>query len=445
MRWFSNDPTDDGTASAAEASRPWWGEAPGTAGVPPHEPDFDAVVGGQHPVSHPVPAAERRNVLGGLPRSFEQFAPPAVPTAQGLPPAISPSPVPPRTVPVFRHVDDATAVEPVFAAPVAEPQPGVAAVPPAGQPAEAAVEGVEDVEDVEDVDMVDVDDTDGGHDDGTGDDAVPSNDIEEPPVLVGTDEGTYADDVTAEPAVAAAPATPDEEIPVPVAEITISFGERIERLIAAAVAEAENTSADARHEAAELLQSARLDAEHTLAAAQRQSAEIVAASQRRCDDELAAAQRAREEAEQVLADARAEAEALRRRVRDEVAELRSEIDLHAQAMLARTHAETSRTLTSARAELEELGQRKTELEAQLASIRALLSEAVVEPLPQGLGGLRTEPQEPSTPRPAAAPGVTGRHGWDPVPAPASPVDDDAPSGGSAASPSDGSAASPSED
>jgi F0F1-type ATP synthase membrane subunit b/b' len=173
----------------------------------------------------------------------------------------------------------------------------------------------------------------------------------------------------------------DEDVPVPVAEIGLSFGERIERLIAAAVAEADNTRTDAQHEAEQVLQTAQLDAEHTVAAAQRQSAEIMASAQRRCDADLAAAQRTREEAERALAEARTEADELRRHARDEVAELRTEVDLHAQAMLARTHADTTRTLAAARAELEEIAMRKAELEGQMSAIRALLSDTVVEPLP----------------------------------------------------------------
>lgn len=172
-----------------------------------------------------------------------------------------------------------------------------------------------------------------------------------------------------------------DDIAIPQVEMSVSFGERIERLIAAAVTEADNTRADATAEAEQVIQNAKLDAEHLVAAAQRQAAEIVASTQRRCDDELAASQRTRAESEQVLADARQEADELRKRVRDEVAELRAEIDEHAQAMLARTHAETGRTLAAARAELEELTARKNELEEQMTSIRALLSDVAVDPLP----------------------------------------------------------------
>jgi septal ring factor EnvC (AmiA/AmiB activator) len=70
-------------------------------------------------------------------------------------------------------------------------------------------------------------------------------------------------------------------------------------------------------------------------------------------------------------------------VRDEVAELRTEIDQHAQSMIARTHAETAQTLTSARAELDEIEARKNDLEGQLTAIRQLLAATVVEPLPNG--------------------------------------------------------------
>ncbi|ACZ32125.1 hypothetical protein Xcel_3124 [Xylanimonas cellulosilytica DSM 15894] len=406
MRWFRNDPADGDAAHAPEASRPWWSEPSDVAGVPPLEPDFDAIVGGDAAATGSptatsavtdgeaprVPASlpQRRTVLGGVPRAVE------APLAQtGPQPAVDlPAVVsgPEAYVPVFAPADDA------------------------GSDAAGTTEQ---------------------HDDAAADVAAiiapaPITDPEETAVPVGIDEGTDADvaiepldlpedadaappeEVTAperdvvvgQSADTLPPAQPGgeddaEEVHVPVVELGLSFGERIERLIAAAVTEADHTRADAQHEAEQLVQSARLDAEHAVAAAQRQSSEIVAATQRRCDDELAAAQHTRAEAEQALADAREEAENLRRRVRDEVAEMRQEIDLHAQAMLARTRADTNRTLASARAELEEIAQRKAELEEQMSSIRALLSDAVVEPLPQDLtdllGGQAGEATEPGTP------------------------------------------------
>ncbi len=239
-------------------------------------------------------------------------------------------------------------------------------------------------------------------------DVVDAVDVEAEPVAVAVDEAEPVAAVEAAPEDDAAPVVvhpltwsipvvgededdhePFEQLPhphpddiaIPQVEMSVSFGERIERLIAAAVTEADNTRADATAEAEQLIQNAKLDAEHLVAAAQRQAAEIVASTQRRCDDELAASQRTRAESEQVLADARQEADELRKRVRDEVAELRAEIDEHAQAMLARTHAETGRTLAAARAELEELTARKNELEEQMTSIRALLSDVAVDPLP----------------------------------------------------------------
>ena len=75
--------------------------------------------------------------------------------------------------------------------------------------------------------------------------------------------------------------------------------------------------------------------------------------------------------------------------------MRREVDAHAKTLLARTHDETTRTLTEARTELAELESRKEELEAQLASIRSLLSEAVAPRLPAGIHDLLAHPTPPS--------------------------------------------------
>lgn len=173
-------------------------------------------------------------------------------------------------------------------------------------------------------------------------------------------------------------------------DVNQGFGERIERLIALAVAEAdtlrEEAVADAKHERHD----AKLDAERFVAAAQRQAAEIIAAAQRRAEGDLQAASDSRREAEQTLHQAHQEAETIRRRARDEAADLRKEIDNHAQALLARTHEDTTRTLVAARAEVEHLQTRKSELESQLAALRAMLQEAMAPKLP-GLHDILTVP------------------------------------------------------
>ena len=172
---------------------------------------------------------------------------------------------------------------------------------------------------------------------------------------------------------------PPDSIPVPVIEPTVGFGEQIERLIAAAVAQAEQTKSDAITEADRLVTAARNDAEYVTAQAQRQAADIIAATQRRADAQLADAQVVRDEADQILTRARMEADELRRKVRDETAQLRTEIDQHARTTLERTHADTNRTLSQARAELAEIASHKAGLEEQMAQLRALLSEMTVDP------------------------------------------------------------------
>lgn len=453
MRWHPTHPNDDGTG-ASDASRPWWDEPDAAAGAPSQEPGFDAILDGalHAPTSGPVPlsrpqdpaapAPARRTVLGGLPRSFEPpvreaVSPSMPPVREALPPSMPPS-VPPSFAPVAATVTSPVtlpdAYVPVFAAAIADPAQHDAeddgVEPEHGEPHEP-VAGYADPE--------------------AGVEPAPYPQSEESPVFVGTDEGTLVDDVVSQPAAsttyadsAAAEAPqpgPDEpsaaheddvdDVPVPVAELAVGFGERIERLIAAAVAEAENTRTDAQTEATHLVQAAQLEAEHTVAAAHRQATEIVASTQRRCDDELAAAQRGRQEAEQVLADARQEADQTRRRVRNEVTELRAEIDQHAQTMLARTHADTTRMLASARAELDEITTRKAEQEAQLSAIRSLLTDAVVAPLPQEVSGFldvaAPDGQDSVEQAPAgAADGGAGESAPDAAPASTAPVEPTAP-------------------
>lgn len=202
-------------------------------------------------------------------------------------------------------------------------------------------------------------------------------------------ESVPVESAPAEPTPVTPP--PPVEVSVPQVELGISFGERIERMIAAAMQEAEATKVQAERDADATRNDARLAAEHTVAAAQRQAAETIAQTQARCEDEVAATQRARQEADYALTEARHESEQILRRARDEVTELRQEIDRHAQSMLARTHAETGRTLAAARAELEELKIRKAELEEQMAAIRSMLSGAVTTPLSDQMSGFLGHP------------------------------------------------------
>lgn len=216
--------------------------------------------------------------------------------------------------------------------------------------------------------------------------------------------GTEEDDSRLDLAAFAAQAKAgDPRVPAPeltpaielIAQIDVSkgFGERIDRLIALAVTEADALREEAVAEASRERHDAKLDAERFMAAAQRQAAEIIAAAHRRAEGDIQAATDNRRESEQTLHQAHQEAEIIRRRSRDEAAELRKEIDNHAQSLLARTHEDTTRTLVAARAEIEQLQTRKTELESQLAALRAMLQDAMAPKLP-GLHDILTVPEPP---------------------------------------------------
>lgn len=157
------------------------------------------------------------------------------------------------------------------------------------------------------------------------------------------------------------------------ADLASGFGRRVERLIAAAVAEAEQTRHDAESEAARLLEGALGEAERVAAQARRRAAEVERDVQERAAAQLEAAGATRRAAESELADAREEAERILARTRQSAAAMRAAIDEHAQSMLARTRAETEQALALARAELDDLSTRRAELEDHLARLRGLLA------------------------------------------------------------------------
>jgi hypothetical protein len=179
---------------------------------------------------------------------------------------------------------------------------------------------------------------------------------------------------------------PEGEVPAPAPnpisaprldpEVALSFGERIERLIAAATHEAEQTRKDAELDAERNREEARLDGDHVVAAAQRKSADIIAAATRRSEDDVQAAKDTRAQAEVELAKARAEAEEIRRLARDEAGKTRSEIDQHVQGLLTRTHEDINRRLESSRKELADIEVRKNETQAQLDAVKAMLAETM---------------------------------------------------------------------
>jgi F0F1-type ATP synthase membrane subunit b/b' len=179
------------------------------------------------------------------------------------------------------------------------------------------------------------------------------------------------------------------------AEVAGNFGERIERLIATATAEADAIRADAVAAVKHLRENAGLEAERIIASGKRQAAETITAGQQRAEADVKSAGESRRQAEELLANAHSEAEQLRRKAREEANQIRLEVDEHARQLLARTHDETNRDLSAARAELAELEHRKADMEGQLASLRTLLSEAVAPKLPAGIHDLFGPPAPPS--------------------------------------------------
>ena len=366
MRWHRNNPAHD-DAAANDATRPWWDQAPTAA---PEAPTFEAVV------------AESSDDPAAVPGLAE--------------PQPEPRPRPKKRKKRSRPTITADTVIVIDTAPSpdAAPVEGIE-TPPATDDAVQAASEQPDVEPAH-VEQPDLEPTQVEHPPESAEDPS-ADDLEDAPRLVDV-EPLEADALgPLEPYrrdIADSPEMPQEHAPedivddqafdeplVPQVELSISFGERIERIVAAAVTEAANTRADAAAAAEELLSNTRMDAEHIIAVAQREAAEIIASAQHRYDSEVTAAKLTREEADNVLADARREAEELLQRARDEVSELRTEIDQHAQSMLARAHAETSRTLAESRAELESLHARRADLEAQIALIRSQFENITVDPLP----------------------------------------------------------------